>query len=256
MMGVVGCLTYEFQVSLPVMASRGLHAGATGFGFMTAAMGVGAVCGGLVVAARGQDRPAAAGARRQRLRRGDGAGHARPQPRASSWSRWRSPAPPASRSCRPATRRCSSAAEPEMRGRVMSLWFVAFQGSTPIGGPDRRLGDGRRRGAGRPRARRGHLHPGRRGGLALAAPVLRGAGAASAAPKSAPLGIVGAGRGHQLSHRVEVAGALEMQDVTPGKPSQRRPVPVLPQLTLCAGGVSRSPSPATTISRSRGSAGA
>ena len=26
-------------------------------------------------------------------------------------------------------------AEPAMRGRVMSLWFVAFQGSTPIGGP-------------------------------------------------------------------------------------------------------------------------
>jgi MFS family permease len=26
-------------------------------------------------------------------------------------------------------------AEPQMRGRVMSLWFVAFQGSTPIGGP-------------------------------------------------------------------------------------------------------------------------
>jgi MFS family permease len=24
---------------------------------------------------------------------------------------------------------------PSMRGRVMSLWFVAFQGSTPIGGP-------------------------------------------------------------------------------------------------------------------------
>jgi MFS family permease len=27
------------------------------------------------------------------------------------------------------------AAEPSMRGRVMALWFVAFQGSTPIGGP-------------------------------------------------------------------------------------------------------------------------
>jgi MFS family permease len=26
-------------------------------------------------------------------------------------------------------------AAPAMRGRVMSLWFVAFQGSTPIGGP-------------------------------------------------------------------------------------------------------------------------
>ena len=26
-------------------------------------------------------------------------------------------------------------AAPSMRGRVMGLWFVAFQGSTPIGGP-------------------------------------------------------------------------------------------------------------------------
>jgi MFS family permease len=26
-------------------------------------------------------------------------------------------------------------AQPNMRGRVMSLWFVAFQGSTPVGGP-------------------------------------------------------------------------------------------------------------------------
>ena len=26
-------------------------------------------------------------------------------------------------------------ADPPMRGRVMALWFVAFQGSTPIGGP-------------------------------------------------------------------------------------------------------------------------
>jgi MFS family permease len=39
MMAAVGCLTYEFQVSLPAMASRALHAGATGYGFMTAAMG-------------------------------------------------------------------------------------------------------------------------------------------------------------------------------------------------------------------------
>ena len=54
MMAAVGCLTYEFQVSLPVMASRGLHVGASGFGFMTAAMGIGAVVGGLLVAARGK----------------------------------------------------------------------------------------------------------------------------------------------------------------------------------------------------------
>ena len=54
MMGLVGCLTYEFQVSLPVMASAALHVGATGYGFMTAAMGIGAVIGGLLVAAKGK----------------------------------------------------------------------------------------------------------------------------------------------------------------------------------------------------------
>ena len=54
MMGLAGCLTYEFQVSLPVMADRGLRVGAAGFGFMTAAMGIGAVGGGLFVAARGK----------------------------------------------------------------------------------------------------------------------------------------------------------------------------------------------------------
>ena len=53
-MAVAGCLTYEFQVTLPVMASQGLHAGSTGFGFMTAMMGIGAVVGGLYVAGRGK----------------------------------------------------------------------------------------------------------------------------------------------------------------------------------------------------------
>ena len=54
MMAAVGCLAYEFQVTLPYMASRALYAGPKGFGFMTAAMGVGAVVGGLFVAARGK----------------------------------------------------------------------------------------------------------------------------------------------------------------------------------------------------------
>jgi MFS family permease len=31
--------------------------------------------------------------------------------------------------------RLQLASDPSMRGRVMSLWFVAFQGSTPIGAP-------------------------------------------------------------------------------------------------------------------------
>ena len=31
--------------------------------------------------------------------------------------------------------RCSSPRDPTMRGRVMALWAVAFLGTTPIGGP-------------------------------------------------------------------------------------------------------------------------
>jgi len=134
MMAAVGCLTYEFQVTLPVMASHGLHAGAAGFGFMTAAMGLGAVCGGLLVAARGRTglRPLVLAA-------------------------WVFGAMVAAAALAPslatelialgfaggasiafmstANSTLQLAAAPSMRGRVMALWFVAFQGSTPIGGP-------------------------------------------------------------------------------------------------------------------------
>ncbi len=134
MMAAVGCLTYEFQVSLPVMASRALHAGATGYGFMTAAMGVGAVIGGLLVAAKGRVGMAqltvavsgfgvamalAAIAPNLGLELGAlalaGAASIAFMSTGNSTLQLR--------------------ADPQMRGRVMSLWFVAFQGSTPIGGP-------------------------------------------------------------------------------------------------------------------------
>ncbi|HZD66454.1 MAG TPA: MFS transporter, partial [Acidimicrobiales bacterium] len=54
MMGLVGCLAYEFQVTLPAAAQRTFHGGAEAYGFMTAAMGTGAVVGGLLTAARGR----------------------------------------------------------------------------------------------------------------------------------------------------------------------------------------------------------
>ena len=134
MMAVVGCLTYEFQVSLPVMASRGLHVGATGFGFMTAAMGIGAVAGGLHLAARGKTGllplvlaawvfgiavalAALAPSLGLELAALAAAGAASISFMATGNST------------------LQLTAEPSMRGRVMSLWFVAFQGSTPIGGP-------------------------------------------------------------------------------------------------------------------------
>ncbi len=134
MMAVAGCLTYEFQVSLPVMASSGLHAGATGFGFMTAAMGIGAVAGGLLVAARGQTglRPLVLSA----TGFGVALAFATLAPSlalelvALAFVGWASIS---FMSMGNSTLQLT--AEPGMRGRVMSLWFVAFQGSTPIGGP-------------------------------------------------------------------------------------------------------------------------
>jgi MFS family permease len=134
MMAVVGCLTYEFQVSLPYMASRGLHAGPDGFGFMTAAMGVGAVVGGLIVAARGKVGTswlvlAAAGF-------GVAMTLATLAPSLPTEIVALALAGAASisfMSTGNATLQLRAA--PEMRGRVMALWFVAFQGSTPIGGP-------------------------------------------------------------------------------------------------------------------------
>lgn len=56
MMGVVGLLTYEFEVVLPLLARFTFGGGADTFGTMFAAMGLGSVVGGLYTATRG-DRP-------------------------------------------------------------------------------------------------------------------------------------------------------------------------------------------------------
>jgi MFS family permease len=134
MMALAGCLAYEFQVTLPVMADRALNAGATGFGFMTASMGLGAVAGGLLVAARGRTglRPLVIAS----------SGFAVAMAMATL-----APTLGVAMAALALVGAASIAfmstgnstlqlnAEPDMRGRVMSLWFVAFQGSTPIGGP-------------------------------------------------------------------------------------------------------------------------
>jgi MFS family permease len=134
MMALVGLLAYEFSVSLPVLAERSFNGGAEAYGFMTAIMGIGAVIGGLFTAARGRT-----GLRPMMLASVGfgvailvcafapflGLAYA-----ALLFVGWASVS---FISIGNSTIQLSS--EPSMRGRVLSLWQVAFQGTTPIGGP-------------------------------------------------------------------------------------------------------------------------
>ena len=134
MMALAGVFAFEFQVTLPVFAKQALDQGSEGFGLMTAAMGVGAVGGGLLVAARGKTglRPLtiAAAAFGVVLLLASMAPTLPLALGALVLVGWGSVTFMAI-----GNTTLQLAAAPEMRGRVMSLWFVAFQGSTPIGGP-------------------------------------------------------------------------------------------------------------------------
>ena len=134
MMALVGTLAYEFQVSLPVAARDIFDGGPQAFGFMTSSMGVGAVVGGLIVAARGTT-----GLRTLIVTAtGFGITIAVTAAAPSLWLAivalffvgWLSVS---FMSTGNATLQLNS--RPQMRGRVMALWSVAFMGSTPIGGP-------------------------------------------------------------------------------------------------------------------------
>jgi MFS family permease len=134
MMALVGCLAYEFQVVLPVVARSTYGGGAQAYGFLTAAMGIGAVVGGLAVASRGLSGT-------------------RPLIAASTVFGVviliAAAAPTLAFACVAmalvgagsvaflaiGNSTLQLAASPQMRGRVMALWAVAFLGSTPIGGP-------------------------------------------------------------------------------------------------------------------------
>jgi MFS family permease len=134
MMGLVGLLAYEFSVSLPVLAERSFHGGAEAYGFMTAAMGIGAVIGGLFTAARGRT-----GVRPMIIASvGFGAAIL-----VCAWAPFLGLAYAALLFVGWASvsfiaignSTIQLNAEPGMRGRVIALWQVAFQGTTPVGGP-------------------------------------------------------------------------------------------------------------------------
>lgn len=134
MMALVGTVAYEFQVSLPVVAGRTFHGGAETYGFLTAAMGIGAVLGGLLTATRGRTglRPMtlAAAAFGATIALAALSPSLLLEYGALVLVGWGSVSFIAT-----GNSSLQLAAAPSMRGRVMALWAVAFMGSTPVGGP-------------------------------------------------------------------------------------------------------------------------
>lgn len=134
MMGLVGMLTYEFQVSLPVLARTTFHGGAVVYGFMTGMMGIGAVVGGLITAARGKTGLRAAVLAAAAFGAATGFTALAPSLALAYaglfFVGWTSVA---YITISNATIQLASA--PGMRGRVLALWFLGMQGTTPIGGP-------------------------------------------------------------------------------------------------------------------------
>jgi MFS family permease len=134
MMALVGCLAFEFQVVLPIVASETFAGDARTYGFLTAAMGAGAVIGGLYMAAWGKTGLWALAVTAAAFGAAMFATALAPTlAMALVGMGLVGAASVAFQSTGNSTLQLASA--PHMRGRVMALWAVAFLGSTPIGGP-------------------------------------------------------------------------------------------------------------------------
>jgi MFS family permease len=134
MVAVVGALAWEFPISLPLLARDEFHGGAGLYGAMTAVMAIGSVVGGLVTASRKEV------SQRSLAVASIGWG-------AAITVAALAPDLPVEfaalvfvgygsvsfNSLAKTSLQLTTA--PIMRGRVMALWGVAWQGSTPIGGP-------------------------------------------------------------------------------------------------------------------------
>jgi MFS family permease len=134
MMALIGTLAYEFQVVLPIVARSTFGGGPETYGFMTAAMGAGAVVGGLIVAGSGRTGVRAI------VLAATAFGIAILLAAAAPDLTLELVALTIVGACSVtfiaignSTLQLTTRAD--MRGRVMGLWAVAFLGTTPLGGP-------------------------------------------------------------------------------------------------------------------------
>ena len=134
MMALIGTLAYEFPVVLPLLAHQSLHGDAGTFGFLTSAMGAGAVAGGLLVATleiTGVEPLTAAAAMFGIAI----VGAAAAPTLASELVALVLVGAASTVFMATGNSTLQLTSDPSFRGRVMALWSVTFSGSTPIGGP-------------------------------------------------------------------------------------------------------------------------
>jgi MFS family permease len=134
MMAIVGTLAFEFQVTIPLMAHSEFHLGATGFGLLYAAMGVGAVASGLTLAGKVPGRVRTLTIAAAAFAVALAATAAAPgQVSAAVCLAFAGAASVVYSSSTNATLQIR--VDPTMRGRVVALYVMAFIGSTAIGAP-------------------------------------------------------------------------------------------------------------------------
>jgi MFS family permease len=134
MIAVIGALAWEFQISLPILAADVFHGDARTYGLMAAFMGIGAVIGAVVSASR--IKVSLAGLATGAVGWGiaiTAAAFAPSLPVEYALLVLVGYGSVTFNSLAKTTLQLSTV--PEMRGRVMALWALAWQGSTPIGGP-------------------------------------------------------------------------------------------------------------------------
>lgn len=134
MMALVGTFTFEFQISLALIAKYSFQGTASAYALLTSAMGVGAVMGGLISASWKNNAPQ--GLPKIALGFGIAVFLAAASPNIALAALAMVMVGICSimfTSLGNTILQLESA--PHMRSRVMAFWSVAFMGSTPIGGP-------------------------------------------------------------------------------------------------------------------------